>query len=131
MPLAARRSSPFATSTDLAERVLADEPVGVEALLELATATYGSLGPSDRLASLRPMRVVDGPDGPELHVSVPGVSKDAVEVFTREDELTLTVGAHRRTLLVPREMRGRSVAGASLGEGTLVVRFGPTDTLGP
>lgn len=119
----------FGDAPVLTAGLLADEPVGVEALLELAAATYGSRCPSDRLASLRPMRVVDGAEGPELHLSLPSASSDAVEVFTRDDDLTLTVGAHRRTLLVPQAMRGRPVLGASLREGTLVVRFGPTDIL--
>ena len=69
------------------------------------------------------MSVVTGADGPELHLPLPTADRGEVDVGAGDEEIHLTVGAHRRNLLLPDALHGRSVVGASLSDGTLVIRF--------
>ncbi len=99
------------------------EPIGPVALGELAKALYDGRDPAGLLGAGQPMSVVTGPGGPELHLPLPNVDRSDVDMWEGDGEIHLTVGAHRRNLLLPDALRGMSVAGASLVDGTLIVRF--------
>ena len=71
----------------------------------------------------RRMSVVRGAEGPELPLPLPNADRGEVDVWAGDGEIHLTVGAHRRNLLLPDALHGRSVVGASLIDGTLVSRF--------
>ena len=47
------------------------------------------------------------------------------------DELTLTVGAYRRNIVLPRLLWPLEVASARFQEGALVVRFAPAESAEP
>ena len=99
------------------------EPVGVEALAELAADVYGE---DDPLATPRgegPFRITRNRSGAQLSLSLPFVSRAEVDLARNGDELVVTVGSYRRLLTLPSGLARFRVAGARVDEGELQVRF--------
>jgi arsenite-transporting ATPase len=99
------------------------EPVGADALAEVAGLMYGDGDPLAVRPS-GPLLVVerDG-DGYELGIALPLAGKGEVTLARSADDLVVTVGGHRRLVALPESLRRCSVAGAELSEGRLAVRF--------
>ncbi len=110
----------------------AAEPVGVEALAELAETVYGDDDP------------LDGPDGRalvgvrrpagegtaldsefvlDLHVC--GIGDTEVSLARIGDEIAVTVDGRRRTVALPPVLRRCEVTGAELHDDRLAVVFQP------
>ena len=99
------------------------EPVGVEALAELAADVYGE---DDPLATPRgegPFRITRTSDGAVLHLALPFVTREQVGLARNGDELVVTVGSYRRLLTLPTGLSRLRVSGAGVEEGELRVRF--------
>jgi arsenite/tail-anchored protein-transporting ATPase len=99
------------------------EPVGVDALAELAADVYGK---DDPLAAPRgegPFRIIRNHGGAQLSLSLPFVSRAEVDLARNGDELVVTVGSYRRLLTLPSGLARFRVAGARVEEGELQVRF--------
>jgi arsenite/tail-anchored protein-transporting ATPase len=99
------------------------EPVGVDALAELAAEVYGE---DDPLAAPRgegPFRIIRNHAGAQLSLSLPFVSRAEVDLARNGDELVVTVGSYRRLLTLPTGLARFRVAGARVEEGELQVRF--------
>ena len=104
----------------------AAEPVGLEALTVLGEDLYGDSDPAaavDAHADLLEVRRTS--DGFELLLSLPLARRSELELTRTGDELVVTVSGHRRVLALPSVLRRCVVAGASLSEGRLAVRFEP------
>lgn len=102
----------------------AAEPVGVPALSALAADLYGDADPLAVPAGEGPFRVSHGDDGGAVaHLSLPNVSRSEVDLARNGDELVMTVGSYRRLLTLPPGLARLRVAGASVVEGELRVRF--------
>jgi arsenite-transporting ATPase len=102
----------------------AAEPVGVPALSALAAELYDDTDPLAVPAGDGPFRVSRGDDGGAVaHLSLPNVSRSEVALARNGDELVLTVGSYRRLLTLPPGLARLRVAGASVVEGELRVRF--------
>jgi arsenite-transporting ATPase len=99
------------------------EPVGVHALRTVADALYGDEDPTARFGSSEPMRVRRRGATTVLEVDLPFADHDDLELGRRDGELLVRVGPHRRALLLPDSLRRRSVAGAQLCDGQLLVTF--------
>jgi arsenite-transporting ATPase len=99
------------------------EPVGPEALAELAALMYDgadplAVGPSDLL----PKVTRDGGEY-ELSIALPLAAKGEVGLARSADDLVITLGGHRRLVALPEALRRCAVAGATLTDGRLAVRF--------
>lgn len=101
------------------------EPIGVTAVTELARRLYSGRTPSDMLGLSQQLAVLTGADGPELHLPLPNVDQGEVDLWAGDDEVHVTVGAHRRNLMLPGALAGHAVTGASFDEDVLVIRFAP------
>jgi arsenite-transporting ATPase len=99
------------------------EVIGGDDLSTFGAALYGELDPAARRHEGRPLRVERVADGYELTMELPFTDRDDLELGRRGDELLLRVGPYRRALLLPDSLRRRSVAAASLREGSLCVHF--------
>ena len=99
------------------------EPVGVEALAELAADVYGQDDPLAPPQGEGPFRIVRNQAGAQLSLSLPFVSRAEVDLARNGDELVLTVGSYRRLLTLPSGLARYRVAGARVEEGELQVRF--------
>jgi arsenite-transporting ATPase len=91
------------------------EPVGVDALLELADVVLAGDDPLDLGAARASTQV--RPDGDRwfLDVSVPGADLDDLDISVTEDgDLVVDLGPHRRVIALPSVLRRCEVSGASL-----------------
>ncbi len=107
------------------------EPVGMQALRELAAQVYGDDDPfapatGDPLFDV----VADGADF-VLVLALPLAVSGEVDIAERAGDLIITVGSHRRILALPGVLRRCVVAGAALADGTLRVRFRRNPDLWP
>lgn len=100
------------------------EVVGPDALRSLGGSLWDGHDPSEHLVRRRPMRVESDGDGYVMVVELPFAERGDVDVGRCGDELSVTLGPHRRTLVLPEALRRREVTGATLSEGRLHVRFG-------
>lgn len=125
------------------------EPVGVTALAELAAEAYAGSDPLAVPAGDGPFRVTRTDEGATLHLALPGITKEHVDLARNGDELVVTlreapavsaeppiqrdapsisasgraVGSYRRLLSLPASLARLTVAGARVDEGELRVRF--------
>ncbi len=104
-------------------RLFDDEMTGVDRLRTLGLELYGETDPAVGFAGRRPFRVVEERDQVALEIDMPFVGKDEVDVVRDGHELYLTVGAYRRSFVLPDSLHRRDVVGAKLESGVLRVRF--------
>jgi arsenite-transporting ATPase len=100
-----------------------EEVVGMPALSIFAKNLYRDADAWSRLSYTEPLHV--DPDGAALLLSVqlPFTERDEVQLGRTGDELVLTVGPHRRAIVLPDSLARRSVAGARFVDDRLVVEF--------
>ncbi|MFI5953504.1 ArsA family ATPase [Cryptosporangium sp. NPDC051539] len=99
---------------------LPSEPVGPDALAALADALYGDEDPIAAVPVEPPLRLVGDA---VLSVALPLADRSDVVLSRVADDLVLTVAGRRRLLALPEVLKRRTVAGASLQDGRLEVRF--------
>jgi arsenite-transporting ATPase len=119
---------------------LAGEPIGPEALDDLAGLVKGDVATADDplglLAPIRNggqarLRVRRSDKGYVLSLPLPLVAAPQVDLKRRAGELLITVGDHRRVLSLPAVLQRCVVRGARVHEGTLRVTFEPDPDLWP
>jgi arsenite-transporting ATPase len=103
----------------------ASEPVGEQALREVADALYGACDPA-ALAPARELLRVDA-DGTDfvLMMELPLAVKSGVDVARAGDDLIVTVSGHRRVLTLPSVLRRCDVVAGDFDGAVLSVRFRP------
>jgi arsenite-transporting ATPase len=102
------------------------EPVGLEALTALGQELYGDADPGAEAAPADELLGLERTtDGFVLSIALPLARRDEVDLARAGDELVVTVAGHRRVLALPSALRRCDVAGATLVEGRLRVRFEP------
>ncbi|MFJ2512201.1 ArsA family ATPase [Streptomyces griseoviridis] len=107
---------------------LGQDPRGPEDLTALAVP-----GPGDTTSAVDwPVTDALADEGVLVwHLPLPGAIRDELDLIRRGDELVLTVGPFRRIVALPSALRRCTVAGASLREGELRIRFAPDPALWP
>jgi arsenite-transporting ATPase len=113
----------FADVPVLTAELAADELVGRERLARFGAALYGERSPADRWCTNEPLRVDADGDRLVLSVYLPNTSKADVELARSNGELFLTVGAHRRAVVLPESLRRRDVTAARMAGDRLEVEF--------
>jgi arsenite/tail-anchored protein-transporting ATPase len=110
---------------------LPHEPVGPDALAELARLCTGAIGDVLKTAPAQGMTVQQEGRGYLLTLPLPLVSAAQVNLKRRDDELLVAVADHRRVLSLPSILRRCVVTGAVVRNATLRVRFVPDEKLWP
>lgn len=105
-------------------RLFDEEMVGVDKLRIVGEELYGDRDPTARLATNTPFRMFDSEGEVVLALRLPLAERGEVDVVRHHDEVYVTVGPYRRSLLLPDSLRRREVTGARLTEGELWIRFG-------
>jgi arsenite-transporting ATPase len=101
------------------------EPVGPQALLDLAQALYGDTDPAEVTPTDDLMTVSRDSDGFLLSLSLPLARLSDLHLSRSGNDLVVTVAGHRRLLALPSALQRCDVVGARLVNGRLVVRFEP------
>lgn len=107
------------------------EPVGVEALGDVAEGFYDGMDPLAEPVGEGPVSVQRDGQGFRLDVALPFAQRGEVDLSRRGDDLMIGVGAHARVLALPSALRRCVVAGAVLRDGRLRVSFEPDPALWP
>jgi arsenite-transporting ATPase len=106
-------------TAELADREL----LGVDDLYTFGEALYDDLDVSARLSHVEPLRVDAVGDALVLSVHVPFTEREEVRLGRTDQELFVSVGPHRRALLLPDSLVRREVGGAHFEGDRLEVEF--------
>lgn len=106
-------------------RLFEEEMVGTERLRIVAGELYGDTDPTKRLSEGQAMRIAEGEDGGdvELVMSVPFTERGDVDLMRHGNEVFVTVGSYRRSLMLPDSLQRRTIRGAKIYEGELRIVF--------
>jgi len=113
----------FAPLPVLRAELAAEELVGIDRLRRFGDTLYGDTDPASVLHEGSTMEVRHVGDQVELLLDLPFADRDDLELGRRDSELLIRVGPYRRSLMLPDSLRRRAVAGATLRDGHLRVRF--------
>jgi arsenite-transporting ATPase len=103
--------------------LLKNEVVGTEALEEISRHLYGDSDPTRLLFEGKPMSIERQDDSYVLTLQLPFITKGDVSLMRSGDELVVTIGNLRRSILLPQILLGRKLKGAKLDTGRLYIRF--------
>lgn len=105
-------------------RLFDEEMVGVDKLRLVGEELYGDDDPTKHFSAGRPFRVEDDADNVVLVIGIPFAANGEVDVLRHADELFVTVGPYRRSLVLPDSLKRREVRRAQLVNGELRVTVG-------
>ncbi|NNC75955.1 MAG: ArsA family ATPase [Acidimicrobiia bacterium] len=104
-------------------RLFDHEMVGMEMLRLLADELYGDRDPVERMNGGRAFTITNDGDDVIVEMKMPFAEKGDVGVLRQDDELYITVGAYKRSLVLPDSLKRRVVKRAKLDAGVLRVTF--------
>jgi arsenite-transporting ATPase len=106
-------------------RLFEEEMVGVELLRVVAEELFGDTDPTKRLSKGQALRIEETDEGGdvELIMLIPFTERGDVDLMRHADELFVTVGSYRRSLILPDSLQRRTVRGAKIHEGELRIVF--------
>ena len=117
------------------------EPVGEQALRDVATALYGSPADCDPAAQVESAQLLSvtastDPADPTqqefvLSMLLPLADRGDVEATRSGEELVVTVAGHRRILTLPSVLRRCQVRSGKVEDGRLLLRFVPDPRVWP
>jgi arsenite-transporting ATPase len=97
---------------------------GLDLLRKLGTSLYADQDPAAHFYEGSAQEVEsDGQGGYVMRIPLPLADKTQIDLYRSVDELTLSVGAYRRNIALPRILWPMEVASAKLNEGILTLRF--------
>ena len=112
----------FAPVPVYTSRLYDEEMVGQELLGELCREVYGDDDPAAVLHSDEPMRVRKDGVRMVLELRLP-YADGRLDLSRRDDELIVTVGSYRRSIMLPQSLRRREVVDAGFDGPVLKVWF--------
>jgi arsenite-transporting ATPase len=107
----------------LRARLRDQELVGAPLLDSLGDEVYGGLDPAGILHTENPMAIVKHHTTYVLTLKLPLTEREDLDLSTKGDELFVRVGPYRRTIMLPKVLAMRDLAGAKLADGRLEVTF--------
>jgi arsenite-transporting ATPase len=105
-------------------RLFDREMVGLPLLDELAREVFGARDPSSVFFEEMPIEVKKEGAGYAMYIRLPFAEKDRIQVWTKGEELVVSVDNQRRHVLLPRTLASRELLGAAFKEQRLRVGFG-------
>lgn len=120
----------FSALPRLAVRDRAEEPLGLEALADVGRELYGATEPLARLSPGQALEITSQGQESVVRLAVPGVERDQVGLERDGDELVVSLGAHRRSIVLPDGLRDRDVVRAGIDGHHLEIVFGERISVG-
>ena len=105
-------------------RLFDREMVGLPLLDEMAREVFGDRDPAGVFFAERPIEVRKEGKGYAMYIRLPFAEKDRIQVWTKGEELVVSVDNQRRHILLPRSLASRRLLGAAFKEQRLRVQFG-------
>jgi arsenite-transporting ATPase len=103
--------------------LFSEEMCGMAALERLKETLYADEDPTQVYYKETTLRVVQEQDNYSLEVYLPGIAKDKIDLSKSGDELNITIGNHRRNLVLPQALAALQPAGAKMEDDFLKIRF--------
>ncbi len=104
--------------------LMEQEVVGLEMLEQVGAALYDQKDPT-QLFFRGPVQEVTSEDGRYvLTIALPFVSKEQLSLMRQGDELIISVGSFKRSIILPRILHGLSTLGAKFEGSKLRIAFG-------
>ena len=116
----------FAPVPIFTSRLYDEEMVGTELLAELCAEVYGDDDPRAILHTDEPMRVRKQDGRMTLELRLP-YAEGRLDLARKEDDLIVTVGSYRRSIMLPQSLRRREVLEANFDGPVLKITFGGGD----
>ncbi|MCB9476159.1 MAG: ArsA family ATPase [Deltaproteobacteria bacterium] len=113
----------FAPLPILQTPMFAEEMLGLDMLAEMANVAYGDRDPSDVLWTGRPFKLDGSPGNYDMVLALPGVEKDEVDLWAKDEELIISIGNYQRHLILPRALDEHFVTRARLTDGYFHIHF--------
>ena len=107
----------------LTARMMQREVLGTKALEMLADELFGKTDPTCIYSTESPMKMYDEDGSSVLAIKLPFPMDQKLELYTRKDDLTLQVGAFKKSITLPHSLTNKDVLGADMDEGWLKIRF--------
>jgi len=104
-----------------------DEVLGVERLKPLGKAVYGEQDPADRFFHEAPYRFRKVGGNYHLHLRLPFVSSEDIDLYKKLDELIIRVGGVKRYVSLPQRIAHCEPLSARIKDGELIVILGRND----
>ena len=100
-----------------------EEMCGLAALERLKETLYQDEDPSQVYYKETTLKVVQDKNQYSLELYLPGIPKEQVNLSKTGDELNITIGNHRRNLVLPQALAALQPSGAKMEEDYLKIRF--------
>ncbi len=100
-----------------------EEMCGLPALDRLKETLYRDEDPTQVYYKETTIRIVQDKNQYSLELYLPGVPKDHIQLNKTGDELNITIGNHRRNLVLPQALAALQPAGATMEADYLKIRF--------
>jgi arsenite-transporting ATPase len=113
----------FSPLKTLPVKMLPREVLGMKALERLADEIFGKTDPTQIYSKESPMKMYDRDGESVLAIRLPFPMNQKLELYTRKDDLTLQVGAFKKSITLPHSMTNKQVLGAEMEDGWLRIRF--------
>jgi arsenite-transporting ATPase len=114
------------TGTDVRRlRLFEEEMVGVDLLRVVADELFGDTDPTEKLSEGQALRIEESDESGdvELIMQVPFAERGDIDLMRHADEVFVTVGSYRRSLILPDSLQRRTIRGAKIHEGELRIVF--------
>jgi arsenite-transporting ATPase len=113
----------FSPLRTLKARLMRREVLGKKSLEGLADELFGDGDPSEVYSTESPMRMYDRDSESVLALKLPFPLDQKLELYTRKDDLTVQLGAFKKSISLPHSMTNRKILGAEMEGGWLNIRF--------
>lgn len=100
-----------------------EEMCGLDALDRLKETLYKDEDPTQIYYKETTVRIVQDKNQYSLELYLPGIPKDHIQLSKTGDELNITIGNHRRNLVLPQALASLQPSGAKMEEDYLKIRF--------
>jgi arsenite-transporting ATPase len=104
-----------------------DEVLGVERLKPLGKAVYGEQDPAKRFFHEAPYRFRKVDSNYHLHLRLPFISSEDIDLYKKLDELIIRVGGLKRYVSLPQRIAHCEPLSARIKDGELIVILGRND----
>ncbi|MCL1601878.1 MAG: ArsA family ATPase [Actinomycetia bacterium] len=106
-------------------RLFEEEMVGIDLLRVVADELFGDTDPTERLSEGQALRIEESDESGdvELIMQMPFAERGDIDLMRHADEVFVTVGSYRRSLILPDSLQRRTIRGAKIHEGELRIVF--------
>jgi arsenite-transporting ATPase len=113
----------FSPLKTIKARLMPKEVLGMKALEKLGDELFGKGDPTEVYSTESPMKMYEMDDASVLAIKLPYPMEQKLELYTRKDDLTVQLGAFKKSIVLPHSMTNKKVLGADMEDGWLKIKF--------